>query len=203
MAKGFNDLPIAAQMFILIVLVLGLGGTAFYFFVWPLSAKIDVLKTDVAKLKAENDRNEAFRREQTEYLNRITQLEKQLDTLRSIVPDEPATDEFIKLIFNSGRATGVNIRTFIAEPLVQRELFVEMPFKIRIDGTYYSLLAFYDRLAHQQRIVSVSGLSLGDPKGGGMGNYGVAPSETVGANCSVVTYFNRASSGAPAAPAKK
>ena len=29
-----------------------------------------------------------FEQQQTEYLNRIKQLESQLDTLRSIVPDE-------------------------------------------------------------------------------------------------------------------
>ena len=47
---------------------------------------------------------------------------------------------------------------------------MEMPFTVRLDGTYYSLLNFFDRLAHEQRIMSVSGLSLGTPEGGGMGH---------------------------------
>ena len=54
------------------------------------------LQKEVTKLKAENDKNEAFRQQQTEYLNRIKQLESQLETLRSIVPDEQATDEFMQ-----------------------------------------------------------------------------------------------------------
>lgn len=202
MAKGFRDIPAALQAVLIVALVAILAGVAFYFEVLPLSAKIDTLRKDVQKLKAENDRNEAFRREQTEYLNRIAQLEKQLETLRTIVPDEPAVDDFMKLIFSSGRTTGINVRTFVAQTPVARELFVEMPFNLRIDGTYYSMLTFFDRLAHQERIVSVSGLSLGSPQGGGMGNYNVHASETVGANCTVITYYNRTPS-AGAAPAKK
>ena len=64
----------------------------FWYFVLPLNDKRESLDKEVTLLKAENDRNEAFRQQQTEYLNRIKQLESQLETLRSIVPDEQATD---------------------------------------------------------------------------------------------------------------
>ena len=69
-----------------------LAAVIFWYFVLPLDDKRASLEKEVAKLKAENDRNEAFRQQQTEYLNRIKQLETQLETLRSIVPDEQATD---------------------------------------------------------------------------------------------------------------
>ena len=78
----------------------------FWYFVLPLNDQRDGLQKEVAKLKAENDRNEAFRQQQTEYLNRIKQLESQLETLRSIVPDEQATDEFMRTVFADGASTG-------------------------------------------------------------------------------------------------
>ena len=70
----------------------------------PLNDQRDSLQKEVARLKAENDRNEAFRQQQTEYLNRIKQLESQLETLRSIVPDEQATDEFMRTCLQTARA---------------------------------------------------------------------------------------------------
>jgi hypothetical protein len=75
-----------------------------------------------------------------------------------------------------------------------------MPFTVRLDGSYFTLLAFFDRLSHEQRIVSVTGLALGGPSGGGMGKYTIHPSETVGASCMVITYYNRP---VPSAPPKK
>ena len=203
MAKSFNDLPGSIQGLILAAVAAVLAGLLFYFYVWPLNGENDTLQIEVKRLKAENDKNEAFRQQQAEYLNRIKQLESQLETLRSIVPDEQATDEFMRAVFTDGTATGTEIRTFIPGTPVAKENFMEMPFTVRLDGTYYNLLSFFDRLAHEQRIISVSGLSLGTPEGGGMGAYKVSSSETVGANCVLTTYYNTPLSGAPPSPKKK
>jgi type IV pilus assembly protein PilO len=191
MAKTFNDLPASFQGAFLVAVAAALAGLLFWFYVLPLNDQKDRLEKEVAKLKAENDKNEAFRQQQTEYLNRIKQLESQLETLRSIVPDEQATDEFLKTVFADGANTGTEIRTFIPKPPAVKDFYVEVPFSVRLDGTYYNLLNFFDRLAHEQRIMSVSGLSLGTPEGGGMGSYKVSPSETVGANCVLTTYYNK------------
>lgn len=204
MAKRFANVPAELQAAILIAVVAALSAGFFFYgipgvvsSVWSLSARKESLQKQVAVLKAENDKNEAFRQQQAEYLNRIRQLETQLETLRSIVPDEQATDEFMKMVFDAGAATDANIRTFLPKDLVARDFYMEMPFTLRLDGTYYALLNFFDRLAHEQRIVSVTGLSLGSPQGGGMGNYTVTGNETVGANCVVTTYFNKPQGAAP------
>jgi hypothetical protein len=96
----------------------------------------------------------------------------------------------------------VNIRIFIPQALAPKDIYTEMPFSLRLDGTYYGLLGFFDHLAHEQRIVSVSGLSLGSPEGGGMGAFKVYPGETVGASCVLTTYFTGVSTPAPA-PARR
>lgn len=191
-------MPARTQTIVLAIVALALAGVIFWYFVLPESTQLDNLQQQVARLKAENDRNEAFKREQTEYLNRIAQLSEQLKTLTSIVPDDPATDAFVRSVYETGVKSSVNIRTFVAEPQVSKELYVEMPFRLRLDGTYYRLLQFFDSLAHNQRIVTVSGLSLGGPGGGGLGAYEVSPAETVGANCVITTYYNQSQQGAKA-----
>src|SRR5208337_2434989 len=116
MAKSFNELPAPIQGVIFVAVAVVAAGFTFWYSVLPLSDKNDQLQAEVKKLKAENDRNEAFKQQQTEYLNRIKQLESQLETLRSIVPDEQATDEFMKTVFADGLGTGTQIRTFVPKP---------------------------------------------------------------------------------------
>jgi len=203
MAKTFDDLPAPLQGLIFVIVAVALAGVAFWYLVLPLNDKRENLDKEVTKLKGDNDRNEAFRQQQTEYLNRIKQLESQLATLRSIVPDEQATDEFIRSVFADGGSTSTHIRTFIPKPPVVKDFYVETPYTVRLDGTYYDLMAFFDRLAHEQRIMSVSGLSLGTPEGGGMGAYKVSSSETVGANCVLSTYYNKPLTTAAPPPKKK
>lgn len=205
MAKSFKDIPPAAQSAIFVAVAFAIAAGVFYYgipgvldSVWGLKEKQDKLKTEVASLKAENDQNEVFRQQQTLYLNLIKQAETQLETLRSIVPEEQATDEFMRSVYDLGVSTNVNVRTFVARDLVPRDFYIEMPFSIRLDGTYYSLVNFFDRLAHLQRIASVTGLTLGPPQGGGMGAYQVLANETVGANCTITTYFNKPQAAAAA-----
>jgi type IV pilus assembly protein PilO len=203
MAKSFSELPVPVQGVVFVGVSVLLAGVVFWYYVLPLNDQRARLERDVARIKADNDKNEAFRQQQTEYLNRIAQLEKQLETLRSIVPDEQATAEFMQSVFEAASSSNIYVRTFIPKPQATRDFYVEMPFAVRLDGTYYSLLSFFDRLAHEQRIVSVSDLALGGPEGGGMGSYTVFPSETVGANCTLTTYYNKPLPTTPTPPKRK
>jgi len=200
MPKTFGEIPAPVQGGIYALIAVILAGAIFYFLVLPVREARDTLQAKIEKLKVENLRNRAIEREREEYLHRIAELEKQLDTLKSIVPEEQATDDFLRMVFADARTAGVNIRTFIPQTLAQKDIYTEMPFTVRIDGTYYGLLAFFDRLAHEQRIVSVSGLTLGSPAGGGMGSFKISADETVGANCVLTSYFSAAPNTAPAAP---
>jgi type IV pilus assembly protein PilO len=203
MAKGFKDFPPIAQAAVLGTLAVISVGAVSYFYVYPLFQQKADLESKVNALEGQNKVNEAFEQKATEYRNRIAQLETQLETLRSIVPDNQDTDAFMKTIFATASAAAVHVRTFVAQPLVTKDYYVEMPYQIRIDGTYWAMVNYFDRLAHEQRIISVTSISLGAPEGGGMGAYEVSKSESVGANCVVTAYFNRAQPAAGAAPPKK
>lgn len=205
MAKRFSDLPAVVQGVIFAAGAVVLAGVVFYLYVLPLSEARRKLAADVDRLRAENLKNQAVERERTELLNRIASLEKQLATRRLLVPDEPATDQFVRMVYDTAVGTAIHLRSFVAQPPADRDFYVEMPFALRIDGTYYALLSFFQRLAgkEQERIVSVTGLALGPPAGGGLGKYTILPGETVGANCVVVTYFNRSQPLPAPAPPKK
>jgi len=200
MPKTFGEIPPPVQGGIFALIAIILAGAVFYFLVLPVQETRDTLQAKIEKLKVENLRNRTVERERTEYLKRIAELQKQLETLKGIVPEEQATDDCLRMVFADAKAAGINIRTFIPQNLVRRDIYTEMPFNLRLDGTYYGLLAFFDHLAHEQRIVSVSGLTLGPPAGGGMGSFKVAADETVGANCVLTSYFSASSNAAPAAP---
>ncbi len=206
MAKSFSDLPGPVQVLVLASVAVVAAGAVFYFGIpgvipstWGLREKIDRLDKEVKKLHAENQVNEAYRQEQVRYQNEIAQLKRQLETVSSILPEERATDGFIRTVFAAGKGSSINIRTFIAQPEVSKDLYSEMPFSIRIDGTYNAMMGFFYKLANEQRLVSVSiaALSMGAPAGGGRGAYTVSPVETVGANCLLTTYYSHPEAPAP------
>ncbi len=204
MARSFKDLPPVAQVASLAAVAVVVVGAISYYYVFPLFEQKANLAKQVAELTAENQRNRAFEQKQTEYKNRIAQLETQLETLRTIVPDDQATDEFMNTIFKDSTEAAIHVRTFVASPLVTKDYYIEMPFSIHLDGTYWGLVNYFDRLAHEQRIISVTSIELGPPTASGLGAFEVSSSESVSANCVVTAYFNRTPQAATgAAPLKK
>ena len=138
------------------------------------------------------------------------QLELQLQNLQRIVPNEKEVDNFVRLVQAEALSVGVVLRRFTAQAVSQQEFYVEVPFEVEMDGPFYDILQFYDRLGRMERIVNVSELRMGgvlSKKGVGRA-FAYSPSTTVSAVCRVTTFFSTqglqvdgaAAGGAPGAP---
>ena len=190
-SKKFSELPPQQQGIILACIPLLLAAVIFYDFVSPLRGKAASLQEQVTTLHTQNLRGRALMAQRADLEKRIADARKQLDDLRQIVPDQPADDQFIKTVYGVAADSGVHVRSMEAEPPVRQTYYTEMPFRMRLDGTYYSMLTFFTRLASSSRIVNVRDLALGSVNGPrGKGTYKVGALETVAADCTLTTFYN-------------
>lgn len=199
-SKKFSELPPMQQGLILAALPVVLAAVVFYNFIPPLSGQAAQLKAQVTTLHLQNARGRLLQAQHADLQRKITQAKNELASLREIVPDQPAADQFVKMLYSTARASSVYIRDFEASPAVRQTYYTELPFQVHLDGTYYGMLDFFTRLAASQRIVNVQNLTLSSPaSSGGKGSYKPGPEETVAANCLLTTFYN---SPPPAPPAK-
>ena len=56
---------------------------------------------------------------------------------------------------------GIEMRRYTAKPTAAKEFYTEVPFEMELDGPYYSMVNFFDRVGKLERIVNVSGLAGG------------------------------------------
>ena len=87
-------------------------------------------------------------------------LEKQLETLKTIVPEEKEVDEFMRLLQEAASASGVQIRSLAAQAVVPKDYHYELPFLISVDGPYFSIEDFFARLSRLSRIINVGDLTF-------------------------------------------
>jgi type IV pilus assembly protein PilO len=119
------------------------------------------------------------------------------------VPEEKEVPSFITLVENESVAAGVEVRRYTPKDTTTKEYYVEVPFDIDVDGPFYSVVNFFERLQKVERIVNVTHLTMGALKGGKTGvkkGYAWSPNETVGANCTLTTFYSTSKGGTP--PAK-
>src|SRR5258708_26218816 len=118
-------------------------------------------------------------------------ISKQLDTLKTIVPEEKETDEFIRLLQGAASASKVEIGRWTAQAIVPKEYHYEMPFEVQADGPYFNLLDFFGRLGRLSRIINVGDLAFDDPDKPKGAKYPTRPGTTVSGIFTATTFFTK------------
>ncbi len=146
-----------------------------------LTRKRAGLVSELAKLRGVEQEHESF-------LTRLQALRDQLERSKTFVPEEKQTANFMRVVQSSSTNARVSVRRLTAKPVVYKEFYAEMPFEVEMDGGYYELKDFFQRLVNTSRIVFVASVHLGGLEVRS-GKYDYAPGTTVGGSCTVTTYF--------------
>src|ERR1700687_1526842 len=150
----------------------------------------------------ENNELESYRPKLKQMEQQLTELKQQLEIEQRIVPDEKQVDGFITMLDSEAQKAGVELRRYSAKPTASKEYYTEMPFDIELDGPYYSMLNFFDRVGKLERIVNISGLLVGNTKNPNDAKakhtYQYAPNESVVATFTATTFFSHDLEPAPA-----
>jgi type IV pilus assembly protein PilO len=156
-------------------------------------------------LNTEVQQLQVYRQRYGELKQQMDALSKQLDTLKTIVPEEKETDEFIRLIQGAASSSNVSIRRLTAQAIVPRDFHYEMPFEVQADGPYFNLMDFFGRLGRLSRIINVGDLDFADPDKSKGGKYPIRPGTTVSAIFTATTFFTKPAdvAAAPGAPGAK
>jgi len=205
MAISFREYPWYLQVLIFSALGLVIFGAGEYIPVSPVAGKrveLEANHTRDSDLNREVAQLQVYERRYAEFKVEMAALEKQLDTLKTIVPEDKEVDEFMRLLQGAASASGVQLRRVSSQAVVPKDYHYELPFDIEVDGPYFSIEDFFSRLSRLSRIINVGNLTfngLTDPKSA---KYPVRPGTTVTGDCLVTTFFSKPGEAPPAAGGK-
>src|SRR5499433_1981420 len=156
-----------------------------------------------SQLSQEVNQLQVYKQRFGELKQQMDALNKQLDTLKTIVPEEKETDEFIRLLQGAATSSNVQIRHLAAKAVVPKDNnYYEMPFEVQADGPYFNVLDFFGRLSRLSRIINVGDLQFADPESNKSGRYPLRPGTTVVGVFTATTYFTKPADSTPPAAKK-
>jgi type IV pilus assembly protein PilO len=201
MANPFRDMSVIMQglvaLAIAVILVL-VGLYAPFFPVAQERSAYDEAVQQRTKLNQEVTQLQVYKQRYGELRQQMDALSKQLETLKTIVPEEKEVDEFIRQVEGAAIASNVQLRRLTSQNIVAKEYHYEMPFEAQVDGAYFNVLDFFNRLSRLSRIINVGDLQFTDPSDVKGGKYPVRPGETVSGIFTVTTFFTKPADTAPA-----
>jgi type IV pilus assembly protein PilO len=207
MAMNFNDLSGIKQWAAVIA-----GGlivtAALHFTVFKNQSDKNAAAQHTLQDKVrENNELESYRPKLKDMERQVANLKQQLEIEARIVPDDKQVDNFIETLDSEALKAGVELRRYTAKPVTAKEYYSELPFDMELDGRYYDMLQFFDRVGKLERIVNISGLLVSNTKDPSKAKpkhtYQYAANESVVATFTATTFFSHDLEPAAVAPGTK
>jgi len=194
MAMNFSELS-GLKQWAVVIFGGALVTVALYFTVFKNQSDKNAAAQHALQDKVrENNELESYRPKLKDIERQLANLKQQLEIERRIVPDDKAVDAFIETLDAEAVKAGVEVRRYTAKPVAAKEYYSELPFDMEMDGPYYSMLNFFDRVGKLERIVNISGLMVSNTKDPASAKakhtYQYAPNESVVATFTATTFFS-------------
>jgi type IV pilus assembly protein PilO len=207
MANPFRDMSVIMQGLVALAIAVILVLAGLYAPFSPVAQErsdYDKAVQQRTQLNQEVTQLQVYKQRYGELKQQMDALNKQLDTLKTIVPEEKEVDEFIRQLQGAATASNVQLRKLTSQNIVPREYHYEMPFEVQADGPYFNMLDFFSRLSRLSRIINVGDIQFDDPNtsGGKETKYPVRPGTTVTGIFTVTTFFTKTADAGPATGAK-
>jgi type IV pilus assembly protein PilO len=194
MAISFREFPWYLQALIFVALAALLIVMGEYIPASPVQtarANLEKLNKDYTTIKQQVDVLSVYERRYGEFKADMESLQKQLETLKTIVPEEKNLDEFIRMLQGAAAESGVQIRRLVAQPVQAKEYHFEMPFDLQVDGPYFAILDFFSRLSRLPRITNVGDLNFSGFGQSGASKFVLRPGTTVSGTFTATTFFTK------------
>src|SRR5580693_6243663 len=201
MANPFRDMSMIMQALLALAITAVLVVVGIFVPGSPVAQERDEFDKAVrlrAQLNQEVTQLQVYRQRYSELKSKMDAVNKQLDTLKTSVPEEKETDEFIRLVQGAAAASNVQLRRLTSQAIVSKEYHYEMPFEVQADGPYFNILDFFGRLSRLSRIINVGDLTFSDVDSSHGTKYPVRPGTTVSGVFTATTFFTKPADLSPA-----
>ena len=188
---SLSKLPWYAQLGAFVALSLGAGGAFWNYYAQPAQQSIADREAQLLTIRADIDRGQRTARDLPQFRQRVTGLEGQLAELSRQLPEEQDVADLLRRVQGMATESNLTIRGFTPQAVSRKQLHMEWPIGLKLEGRYHDIGAFLERVSKFPRIINV-----GDIKIHAIDN--PAGSATVTADCTATTFVMIDSARTPA-----
>ena len=162
-----------------------------------LEAKIEALKPRNAQAQIAQQRLNEFRKI---YQGKT----EEYDELKALLPEQRELTTVLQGVQDRARSTSISLRRFSPKDDVQQDFYSGKNIEVVLTSNFAGLRAFFDQMAHYQRIVSITNFEITQNGSGSQ----TSANSTVSARFDMTAYYvsaeklqKQAAPSKPAAPA--
>jgi type IV pilus assembly protein PilO len=129
-------------------------------FYMDLQDQIKAGEVQQRSLVTEKENYEKRKKEYLAFRNELTQLQQEQRELLKALPKRAEIPTFLSSIQEQAELAGLEVLNLAIEAEAPAELYVRIPVRIEIRGTYHTVTKFFKNVADLPRIVNIENLAL-------------------------------------------
>jgi type IV pilus assembly protein PilO len=157
---SLGRLPWYGQVGVFALLVGGGVGVFYTYYASPAQeaiaqkqAQIDTLRVEIQKGVSTAARLPQFRKE-------IAARETELVSLRAQLPEEQDVADLLRRVQAMATQSNLRIRGFTPRTVARKQMHMEWPIGLQLEGTYHDLGDFLERVSKFDRVINVGDITI-------------------------------------------
>jgi type IV pilus assembly protein PilO len=152
--------PTGAKVAALIGVIALLCGGYWYFFYSDLMEERQQLQHESEKLNKEKKDYEKRKQEYLAYRNEVSALEEEQKELLRVLPKRDDIEQFIESVQAQIEISGLSKVSSVREAAQPVEMYLKIPIRMSLLGTYHQINRFFKNVGDLKRIVNIEDLQL-------------------------------------------
>jgi type IV pilus assembly protein PilO len=140
-----------------VLAIFGVYGGLFYL---DMQDQIKGARARQQQLRDEKENYQKRQREYQAYRTELTQLQQEQRELLKALPKNAEIPTFLSNIQEQAELAGLEIVSLTIDAENPQELYIRIPIRIEVRGTYHAITKFFKNLSELPRIVNVENLGL-------------------------------------------
>lgn len=179
---NINNLPWYLRLMIFGAVAVLVYGGFWYFITSGTRKETKGLQEQIATLKKANQEAQIASQRLSEFRAAYKNKQEELEELKALLPEQRELTKVLEGIQDHARSSGLSLRHFTPKDDVQQDFYSGKKIDVAVQSSFAGLRAFFDQLAHYQRIVSITNFEIKQ-----LDNQ--APNKTVEARFDLTAYY--------------
>jgi type IV pilus assembly protein PilO len=145
-------------MFVAVAAVLHVG--FWYFITRPTRAETQQFNNEIAQLLPKNAQAQIASQRLNEFRAVYKAREEEYEELKALLPEQRELTMVLQGVQDRARGNGLVLKKFVPKDDVQEGNYSGKKIEVSVTSSFASLRAFFEQLAHYQRIVSITNFQI-------------------------------------------
>lgn len=157
---NINGIPWYARFGIFVAVAIGMYAGFWYFITSGTRKQTKGLQDQISVLQKANAEAQIASQRLNEFRTTYKNKQEELEELRALLPEQRELTKVLEGIQERARATSLSVRKFMPKDDVQQDFYSGKKIDVAVQSSFKGLRAFFDQMAHYQRIVSITNFEV-------------------------------------------